>query len=107
MRDSDGGWSVTDLRSKTGTTVNRVPVEGTVSVKSGDLISVGGVQLVLLPAAAKEQEEVRRHRARPGFWVNPALLLFWLTEFQLFACIQLMIAKHESFTWAIPGVLRR
>ncbi len=104
MRDSDGMWTVTDLRSKTGTTVNRKTVEGTVPVKSGDLISVGGVQLVLLPAAAKEQEEVRRHRVRPGFWVNPALILFWLTEFQLFACIQLLIAKHDSFTWALPGV---
>ena len=103
-RHSDGSWSVTDLRSKTGTAVNRKPVSGTVPVKSGDLVSVGGVQLVLLPAAASEQEEVRRHRMRPGFWVNPALLLFWLTEFQLFACIQLTLAKHESFTWALPGV---
>ena len=92
------------MRSKTGTAANRKPVSGTVPVKSGDLISVGGVQLVLLPAAASEQEEVRRHRMRPGFWVNPALLLFWLTEFQLFACIQLTLAKHESFTWALPGV---
>ena len=31
MRGSDGSWTITDLRSKTGTTVNRKPVEGTVS----------------------------------------------------------------------------
>lgn len=104
MRDSNGAWSVTDLRSKTGTQVNRKAIHGTTPVKSGDLISTGGVQMVLLPAPAKEQEEVRRHRIRPGFWVNPALILFWLTEFQIFACIQLMIAKYDSFTWAIPGV---
>ena len=104
MRDSNGAWSVTDLRSKTGTQVNRKAITGTSPVKSGDLISAGGVQMVLLPAPAKEQEEVRRHRIRPGFWVNPALILFWLTEFQIFACIQLMIAKYDSFTWAIPGV---
>lgn len=104
MRDSDGNWTVTDLRSKTGTAVNRKPVEDTTPVRAGDLITIGGVQLVLIPADAREQAEVQRHRRRPGFWVHPAMLLFWLTEFQIFACIQLMIAKHADFTWTIPGV---
>ena len=104
MRGSDGSWTVTDLRSKTGTKVGRRKITGTVPVKAGDMITVGGVKLILLPAAKKEQEEVRRHRKVPGLLVNPALSLFWLTEFQIFACVQLLITKYESFTWYLPGV---
>ena len=104
MRGTDGSWTLTDLRSKTGTKVNRRDVSGTVPVKKGDLLTIGGVKLVLLPAPKKEQEEIRRRRHVPGLLVNPALILFWLTEFQIFACVQLMIAKHEAFTWALPGV---
>ncbi|MBE6936284.1 MAG: FHA domain-containing protein [Ruminococcaceae bacterium] len=104
MRDSAGGWTVTDLRSKTGTTVNRVPVEGTVPVRQGDLLSIGGVQMVLMPIDREEEAEHRRGRRVPGFLVHPALNLLWLTEFQIFACVGLVIARCESFVWAIPGV---
>lgn len=67
MRDSDGMWTVTDLRSKTGTTVNRKTVEGTVPVKSGDLISVGGVQLVLLPLLQRNRRKCAVTEYAPVF----------------------------------------
>ena len=103
-RDSAGDWHVTDLSSKSGTFVNGEKIKGKTPVRYGDVITVGGEDLILLPADAKERREVRIRRSLQSFWVSPILIMVWISEFLIFSCVQLMIALHEQFTWDLPAV---
>ena len=100
-RGEDGGWTLYDLDSKGGTTINGTAVEGSAPVSLGDEIALGGVPLVFLPQTAGEREaldSLRRQERPASMW--PSFL--WLTLFQLLACIQLIIAAGETASAALP-----
>lgn len=103
-RDGEGNWHITDLNSKTGTFVNGNKIIGSTPVQYGNLIQVGGQELVLLPAGIKEKTENKLKRTRQSIWVSPVLILVWLSEFQIFALVQLILSTHENFSWALPFV---
>ena len=94
-------WTVYDLDSKGGTTVNGKRVRGAAPVRLGDVIALGGVKLIFLPQTVADREalEEKRRRERPeAMW--PSFL--WLTLFQVLACLQLIVAKGDKATAAIP-----
>ncbi len=100
-RGEDERWTLYDLGSKGGTAVNGEPVAGSVPVKLGDTIALGGVPLIFLPqtvAEREEQEELRRAERPAAVW--PSFL--WLTVFQALACFQLVIAAGEGASVSIP-----
>ena len=103
-RDNAGTWRVTDLNSKSGTFVNGQKIDAPTPVSYGDLITVGGQELVLLPADAREKQEIKIRRSLQSFWVSPVLIMVWISEFLIFACAQLVISMHESFTWSLPAI---
>lgn len=103
-RNNDGLWRITDLNSKTGTYVNGQKITETASLNYGDLVTIGGQELILLPADAEEKKENKRRRMLQSIWFSPVLILVWLSEFQIFSLIQLVISTHEDFTWALPFV---
>lgn len=100
-RGDDEQWLLYDLGSKGGTTVNGEPVNGSVPVKLGDTISLGGVPLIFLPQTVAEREELeaKRRKERPtAMW--PSFL--WLTVFQVLACLQLIVADGPEAPVSIP-----
>ena len=100
-RGEDDTWTIYDLGSKGGTAVNGKAVEGSAQVKLGDTITLGGVPLIFLPQTVAEREELeeKRRAERPAaMW--PSFL--WLTVFQVLACLQLIAAKGQEATVAIP-----
>ena len=100
-RGEDDSWTVYDLGSKGGTAVNGEPVEESAPVRLGDTITLGGVPLLFLPqtvAEREELEETRRAERPAAMW--PSFL--WLTVFQVLACLQLIVAKGQEATAAIP-----
>ena len=100
-RGDDEQWTLYDLDSKGGTAVNGETVNGSVPVKLGDTITLGGVPLIFLPQTVADREEVeaKRRRERPAaMW--PSFL--WLTVFQVLACLQLIIAAGTEASVAIP-----
>lgn len=100
-RGDDAQWTVYDLDSKGGTTVNEETVHVSAPVKLGDTISLGGVPLVFLPQTVAEretQEEKRRAEQPAAVW--PSFL--WLTLFQALACLQLIAAEGTAATVGIP-----
>ena len=102
-RDEHERWTLYDLGSKCGTTINGEPVESAAAVKLGDVIGLGGVQMIFLPQTVAEREKLDRQRRaeRPAaMW--PSFL--WLTVFQLLTCVQLVIAKGPAATIWIPAV---
>ncbi|SBV99657.1 FHA domain protein [uncultured Eubacteriales bacterium] len=101
MRGEDDTWTVYDLESKGGVTVNGDEVEGSASIDYGDVLGLGGVETVLLSVSAEEKED-RRKRRRASRPVSPWLGLIFLTIFQLATAVQLVIAAGEGATAAIP-----
>lgn len=103
IRDENEVWQVHDLDSKGGTAVNGKPVKGSTQVKVGDTISLGGVPLVLLPLTLEEEElqQSRRQKEKPSsLWPS----FFWLTIFQVLACLQLIITSTDTVTLTVPLV---
>lgn len=101
IRAEDDTWTVYDLDSKGGVTVNGTVVEGQSTVAYGDVLGLGGVETVLLGVSPEEREHRRKDRrtARP---VSPWLSLILLTVFQVLTAVQLVIAAGEKATTAIP-----
>lgn len=79
IRSADDRWMVYDLDSKSGTAVNGTPVEpGGSPISLGDVLSLGGVETVLLPVSDQEAER-RRHTSQHP--VSPWGSLVLLTLF--------------------------
>ena len=100
-RGEDEQWTIYDLGSKGGTTVNGRAVEESAPVKMGDTITLGGVPLVFLPQTVEERVELdeKRRAERPAaIW--PSFL--WLTLFQILTCLQLIVAAGEEASVMIP-----
>ena len=100
-RGEDDSWTLYDLGSKGGTSINGEPVIESAPVKLGDTITLGGVPLIFLPQTVAEREELETKRLaeRPAtIW--PSFL--WLTVFQVLACLQLIVAAGQEATVAIP-----
>ena len=102
IRDDKGNWTVHDLESKAGITVNGKPVHSSAPIKSGDVILLGGIELVFMAMTKEEEIEQARWRQRPGRTIKPGLTLFLLTEFQILLGLQHCIAAGEELSIVIP-----
>ena len=87
IRDAKGNWKVYDLNSKGGIRVNGAEVNGHSAVKAGDVMEMGGVELVLIPASDQDVEEENEFRRRPGRIIRPAPTLLLVTLFALILMI--------------------
>lgn len=104
-RYDDGSWSLTDIGSRGAVSVNGEPVE-VCALNYGDVISLGGVEMVLAPTTAEEVEEQKYYRTRPASMASPGLTLFLLTVFQLLTVLQFwMSSKPEEVVYSVCGVL--
>ena len=101
----DGSWTITDIGSRGNVTVNGKKV-GVKVLHYGDVISLGGVEMILAPVTAEELREQRHNRTRPASIVRPGLTLLLLTLFQLFTGLQFwMNLKTEAVTPVLTGFL--
>lgn len=101
IRAEDDSWTVYDLASTGGVTVNGQTVDGSGVVAYGDVMGLGGVETVLLPVSPEEKADRRssRRAIRP---VSPWLGLMLLTIFQVLTTFQLVIAAGDRATLSIP-----
>ncbi len=86
-RYGDGSWSITDVGSRGGVLLNGVAVRYS-AVKYGDVITLGGIEMVLAPMTPEEVEEQNRLRTRPSEMRLPGLTLLLLTFFQCGTALQ-------------------
>lgn len=103
IRAEDDSWTIYDLDSKGGVSVNGQAVEGQSEVRYGDVVSLGGVETVLLPVSAEEREQRRERRWTQERPVSPWVGLFFLTVFQLLTAFQLMAAAGPEAPVTIPA----
>ena len=102
-RDEDENWTIYDLGSKGGTAVNGEPIDGSVPVRLGDTITLGGVPVVFLPQTVEEREklEVQRQTEKPVV-IWPSFV--WLSLFQILTCLQLIVAEGRTVSAMVPVV---
>ena len=83
IRDDRGNWTVYDLSSRTGIEIDHRRVKQSAPIRSGQVITVGGLDMVFLPIGPegeREQARARRYRYNP---VSQGFTLFLLTLLQL------------------------
>lgn len=98
-RYDDGSWTIGDVGGRGGIAVNGKVITGLTEVGFGDLISLNGLEVTLVPITQQEAEYVASCRTNPKHVVSPALTLIVLTIFQLLAVVQLMIGC-DSEHWS-------
>ena len=104
-RYDDGSWSITDIGGKNAVYVNKKKVS-VAALKYGDKISLGGVELKLLPFSGEEIREQNRERTRPVEQSLPSVTLLILTLFQFFTGLCLwMVCKPAFASQVFSGFL--
>lgn len=97
IRDASGKWTVTDLAGKDSITVNGNPVHGTAEVVGGDLLSLGGCDMVLTDLTPEEAKQQSKNRTRPGKSISPQKTLGWLTLFVVLLTLELIINCDKQY----------
>lgn len=103
IRSEDESWTVYDLDSKCGVTVNGTPATSNgAAVTFGDVLGLGGVETVLLPVSDQETQYRRKIDARP---VSPWGSLLLLTLFQVLTALQFLFSGDEVHILAPASLL--
>ena len=101
IREEGDSWRAYDLGSKGGTAVNGAVVgAGGQAIQFGDVLSLSGVETVLLPVSDRE---TRRRQKRDEKPVSPWLSLLLLTLFQLLALFELLRVVEEAYLVPLLG----
>ncbi len=101
-RDADGNWTIFDIGSKHGLKVNGRKADGPCGVRTGSVISLGGVDLVFMQSSISQEREQAADRERPGGEIGPTLTLALLTEYILFLAIAICCSKGSELTLDVP-----
>lgn len=96
-RYDDGSWTIGDVGGRGGIAVNGETITGLTEVGYGDLIDLNGLEVTLVPITDEEAEYVASCRTNPKHVVSPAMTLIFLSVFQFFTLVQLMIASDTEF----------
>ncbi len=103
IRNGSGNWRLYDLKGKGGVTVNGRDVVGDCPVVSGDILSMGGVDMAFVAISKRKEREQALRRRRPGRNVRQGATLFLLMLFQLLLGFQLCIASDGEYLLQIPA----
>jgi len=102
----NGDWSIADLKSKNGVSVNDSRIEKSEVVKHGDLISLGGVKLALVlehkEEAGTPQQTDPASLARLSRQINPDLTFLLILLFQILGGLQVLISMGAAVHAAVP-----
>lgn len=89
-RTEKGGWLIRDIGAKGHVLVNGVQVESR-ELNYGDVISLGGMNMVLEPVSGEEKQMQAQTRTKAGKYHSPGLTLVLLTLFQLLLALALFL----------------
>lgn len=85
-RYDDGSWTITDADSKDGVLVNGKPVRIR-ALKENDVISIGGIEMVLQPISQKQEQRLAQLRTKASSTLSSFVNVLLLTVFQLLCCL--------------------
>lgn len=94
---SDGGWTVADLGTKGGVSVNGEKIEGPEPVSPGDTLSLAGLDLTLQdadePLINEAPRGIQRNIERAGRRMSSGATLFLIVIFQILGALQLCFSS--------------
>lgn len=85
-RYDDGSWSIADAGSKSGVRVNGKKVSIR-AVEPEDVISIGGVEMTLLPISRKQEIKLAHLRTKAASPMSSIFNVLLLTVFQALVCL--------------------
>jgi hypothetical protein len=91
IRGEDGTWRVYDLGGKMGTLVRGKKLKGATTVRTGDSITVGGVETIFIKSASSSENEEKTFGER----ISTSVTLLVLTFFIGILCLQLCLGAEE------------
>ena len=94
-RYDDGSWTVTDANSKGGVLVNGSPVQ-ICALESDDVITIGGLDMNLLPISVKQERLMAQLRAQEGSGLDSVANLLLLSIFQCLCCLGFLLGGEMS-----------
>lgn len=103
IRNDKGEWTVYDLGSKGGVTLNGNKVIEKERVCHGDTVTLGGLELLFVSMSKNELAKQAKERLRPGRTVKPFSTLILLTQFQIILGLQLCISQGKTLSAAVPA----
>ena len=86
-RYDDGSWSVSDADSKDGVYVNGERIDGLVPIVPEDVISVGGVEMVIQPISKRQEKKLAQIRTKASSVVSSIFTILLLTLFQCLCAV--------------------
>lgn len=89
-RYDDGSWSITDVDSKNGVTVNGRKVTGAV-LHNGNVIGIGDQEFTLQIVSRKQGAKLDKLRHKAADWLDSVCNLLILSVFQGAACIAFLM----------------
>ncbi len=101
-RYDDGSWTVSAADNGSGIFVNGEPVD-IVALQEGDVITVGGVDMVFLPVSRKQEIEISKLRTRASSGWTSLINVILLTAFQLLTVLAFGSSRPETIGYVITG----
>lgn len=101
----DGEWLIADLGSKGGVELNGTKIKGQEKVNEGDVISLAGLELTLVPAEKEENQNSDPKKSKISGLrklIKPQFTLLLIVLFQVLGAIELCIAKAGKLNNAVP-----
>lgn len=91
IRGADGNWKIYDLGGKMGTLVRGKKLSGHALLRTGDVLTIGGVETVFVKSTARQEASQANEREQPGEKVGAVFTLVILNVFIAILCLQLCL----------------
>lgn len=102
-RYDDGSWTISDIGSKGGVSVNGERVE-LYALEPGDVISLGGLEMTLEPITENQEAYQTTLRTKAGHQYHPWLTLLLLSLFQTLMTFQMLfVSKADDLSHIALG----
>ena len=99
-RYDDGSWSVTSTNSSNSIEVNGKKVD-IYPLQPEDVISIGGVELTLLPISPKQERKMAQLRTKASSVLYSVCNLLLLTLFQFLSCLAFVLGGTPESAQAV------
>ena len=102
-RYDDGSWTVTDANSRGGVLVNGSPVQ-ICALEEDDVITIGGLNMNLMPISHKQERLMAQLRAREGSGLDSVANLLILSIFQCLCCLGFLLGgEMDAYGHVLRG----
>ena len=103
-RYDDGSWTIADHDSSGGILVNGKKIKHIRALQNEDIISIGGVEMVLQPITKKQEQKLAQIRTKASGFITSLSNVLLLTVFQVLCALAFLLgSKAENLQSIMLG----